>query len=131
MNEAIRQIHNTAMDLSQLARMKKHTLDGKVYSDYLKAAYELDLYALSKMDEPKSDNERLWKAMIIQSAGWLAFKCGYIEQAKRLAKTGLAIPTDGYVLSRLESLVAKANSELKKDDFSKDNASFSIYGFLS
>lgn len=131
MNEAIRQIHTTAMDLSELARMKKNTLEGKVYSDYLKAAYELEMYALSKMSEVESDNDQLWQASIIQSAGWLALKCGYAEQAKRLAEVGLAIPTDGYILSKLEKLKVEAKLLLEKKTAQKDNSLLSIYGLFS
>ncbi|MEN0050727.1 MAG: hypothetical protein AAF806_26915 [Bacteroidota bacterium] len=131
MNEAIRQIYSTAMDLSDLARIKRHTLDEKVYLDYLKAAYELELYALAKMDRPSSDNERIWQASIIQSAGWLALKCGQTEQAIRLAENGLKIPTDGYILSKLAQLKSEAIRKLEETHLQEQNAYFSIYGLLS
>ena len=112
MNETVRQIHNMAMELSQLAEMKK-AKDGAFdyYNNYMKAAYELELYAALKVKEP-SDNQ-FWRATLLRSAGWLAYQCGFFEQAKHLAEMGLELSADGYVRSKLEDLKNKAEENLK------------------
>ncbi|MFK7980463.1 MAG: hypothetical protein AB8G86_10805 [Saprospiraceae bacterium] len=112
MIDTILHIHNAAMDLVDLARLKKaKDGDNSVYNTYLKAAYELELYAANKFTQLESDNDFLWKASLLRNAGWLATKCGYYQQALRLTELGLKIPTDNYELSKLEDL--KQNIEEK------------------
>ena len=128
MNEAIQQIHNTAMDLSDLARVKKVKEGEAVYRQYLTAAYELELYAVSKIEENNDTNDQLWRAILLKSAGWLAYKYGYLEQAKRLADKGLSIKTNRYVLDKISALKITIEQGLKTQ---LPNNYHAYYGFLT
>jgi len=128
MNEAIQQIHNTAMDLSDLARIKKVKEGEAVYRQYLTAAYELELYAVSKIEENNDTNDQLWRAILLKSAGWLAYKHGYLEQAKRLADKGLSIKTNRYVLDKISALKTTIEQDLKTQ---LPNNYHTYYGFLT
>jgi hypothetical protein len=128
MNEAIQQIHNTAMDLSDLARVKKVKEGEAVYRQYLTAAYELELYAVSKIEENNDTNDQLWRAILLKSAGWLAYKYGYLEQAKRLADKGLSIKTNRYVLDKISALKTTIEQDLKTQ---LPNNHHTYYGFLT
>lgn len=128
MNDAIQQIHNTAMDLSDVARIKKVKEGEAVYRQYLTAAYELELYAVSRIEENDNPNDQLWRAILLKSASWLAYKCGYLEQAKRLAELGLTIKTDGYILNKLEDLKTRIEQDLKTQQ-PKNNHIY--HGFLT
>jgi len=128
MNEAIQQIHNTAMDLSDLARVKKVKEGEAVYRQYLTAAYELELYAVSKIEENNDTNDQLWRAILLKSAGWLAYKHGYLEQAKRLADKGLSIKTNRYVLDKISALKTTIEQDLKTQ---LPNNYHTYYGFLT
>jgi hypothetical protein len=128
MNEAIQQIHNTAMDLSDLARVKKVKEGEAVYRQYLTAAYELELYAVSKIEENNDTNDQLWRAILLKSAGWLAYKHGYLEQAKRLADKGLSIKTNRYVLDKISALKTTIEQDLKTQ---LPNNHHTYYGFLT
>ena len=71
MNDTILHIHNAAMDLVDLAKLKKAKGgDNSVYDTYLKAAYELELYAANKFSDLKSDNDFLWESIFIAKC-WL------------------------------------------------------------
>jgi hypothetical protein len=128
MNEAIQQIHNTAMDLSDLARIKKVKEGEAVYRQYLTAAYELELYAVSKIEENNDTNDQLWRAILLKSAGWLAYKYGYLEQAKRLADKGLSIKMNRYVLDKISALKITIEQDLKTQ---LPNNYHAYYGFLT
>lgn len=130
MDEAIRQIHNTAMDLSELAKLKRSREGEKIYQEYLKAAFELELYAAFKIKDNINPNDQLWRVTLLRSAGWLAFKCGYLEQAEQLVKLGLSINTDGYASSKLLDLQEKIQTTLtlKKENI---QTSRHIFGYLS
>lgn len=128
MNNAIQQIHNTAMDLADIAHIKKVKEGEAVYRQYLTAAYELELYAVSKMEENNDENDQLWKAILLKSASWLAYKCGYVEQAKRLVDKGLTIQTDNYITHKLNDLKNTIEEDLK----TKQNNNHQIlHGFLT
>lgn len=114
MIETIQQIHNTAMELSDLARIKKIKEGEVVYRKYLKAAYELEVYAASKLQAQPNLNDQLWRATLLRSASWLAYKCGYYKQAKNLVEMGLDIPADGYALAKLQELKAAAIHQLQQ-----------------
>jgi len=131
MVEAIRQIHNMAMELADLAKIKK-ARDGDVtfYDNYMKAAFELELYAATKVPINEQSNNQLWRAILLRSAGWLAYKCGYYEQALNLANQGLEIPTDEYALSKLRNLKEEVSKKLKKSKSRNRSKDFSISGSL-
>jgi len=131
MVEAIRQIHNTAMELSDLAKIKK-ARDGDIayYENYMKAAFELELYAAMKVEINTKPNDQLWRATLLRSAGWLAYKCGYYEQALSLAEIGLEIPTDEYALMKLENLKKAVTQKLKKKSERDKTSELLINGSL-
>lgn len=131
MDEAIRQIHNTAMDLSELAKIKQARDGIAVSKAYLKAAYELELYAISKLRNIENKDDLLWKHTLIQSAGWLALKCGYLEQAKQWVEEGVNMPVDGYAKAKMETLKHKVEAHLKERSSQKHQATSSILGFLA
>lgn len=134
MTEVIRQIHNAAMELADLARIKKaRDGDTSMYDNYLRAAYELELYAALKIKDNDIFNDQLWKANLLRSAGWLAYKCGYYEEAQSLAETGLKIPTDGYALSKLEDLKTAVEKKWKtlKQSSNQEASPSVIYGFFT
>lgn len=132
MVESTRQIHNVAMELADLARIKKlQNKNSSLPNNYLKAAYELELYAAMKIKENLDTNDQLWRATLLRSAGWLAYKCGYFEQALTLAEIGLEIPTDGYALAKLEELKKSVIEKLATAATTKNQpSSFIIQGFL-
>jgi len=116
MTNTILHIHNAAMDLVDLARVKKaRDGDTSAYAANMKAAYELELYAANKLIDLKDDNDLLWKASLLRNAGWLAEKCGLYHQALRLAELGLKIPADNYELSKLEELKQIVKNKLKSN----------------
>ena len=128
MTEEIRQIHNVAMDLADLARFSKD----KDVTSYLKAAYELELYAALRIKTDDNANNQIWRATLIRSAGWLALKCGYYEQAKSLAQMSLDIPTDDYSLGQLEDLKSTALEKLSEKTLKKPSSLvFLIHGYLA
>lgn len=131
MDEAIRQIHNTAMDLSELAKIKQARDGIAVSQTYLKAAYDLELYAISKLRDAENEEDLLWKHTLIQSAGWLALKCGYLEQAKQLVEEGMGILVDGYAKSKMQLLKEKVETNLKERSSQTDQGKSSILGFLA
>jgi len=131
MNDTILQIHNAAMDLVDLARIKKAKEgDTSSYTANMKAAYELELYAANKLSDLKNDNDLLWKASLLRNAGWLAEKCGYYKQALRLAELGLKISNDNYEISQLRDLKKKVKGHLLKVKTEKDKK-YAISGILS
>jgi len=134
MVEAIRQIHNAAMELSDIARIKKLAQpNDTTYKNYLKAAYELELYAAMKLKENGNENDQIWRATLLRSAGWLALKCGYLQHALYLADTGLSIPTDGYLLDKLTELKEQVIKKIKNknhENYDKKDAIVIIEGAL-
>ena len=130
MNDTIQHLHNAVMDLVDVAKIKEIRDGDKSNTDaYLKAAYELALYTANKLTKLENDNDILWKASLLRNAGWLAVKCGYYQQALRLAELGLSLPTDNYEIAQLKDL--KLEIEKKLNLQNKKNVTTSISGVLS
>lgn len=113
MTEAIRQIHNMAMELSDMAKVKS-AKDGQseYFKHYLAAAYDLELYAAMKIKEVKNEQDRHWKATLLRSAGWIAYQLDDFYQAQQLAILGLQIKTDPRLKKQLQQLLEQANEKL-------------------
>lgn len=126
MDDTIQYIHNVSMELFDKAKMEKmRGGDEEKINNYMKDAYDFALLAANKLTKLENDNDILWKASLLRSAGWLAVKCGHYRQALRLAELGLSFPTNSYETARLKELKLTVVEKLKQEDSVQKDVSIS------
>jgi len=121
-------LHDSAMEYMDIAEQSKIALDKKTYQEYLRKAFFLEKEAALRV--PLEKEETYWQSMLIRSAGWLAYECGYYLDAYNLSNWGLAGTPSAYEKESLESLHQKVQSKLGTKEIAT-KSSVHIYGMLA
>lgn len=112
MNKEIKLLHDTAMDFHDMSNMAKIKGDKMRQDSYLQIAYILEKEAALRYYT--SEKDTLWRFFLLRSAGWLAYYCGAIEDAKNLADMGLKSGATDIVKAELEELKEKINYKIEE-----------------
>lgn len=103
---SVKIIHEAAMEYYDLAKQAKMKGDHVTYREQLEKAYVLEKEAALTM--PEQPQNFMWRYILLRSAGWLAYHCGFFGEAKKLAEAGLAGNTPEHEKVQLEELFAAA-----------------------
>ena len=124
----VKTLHDSAMEYMDIAEQSKITKDTKSYQEYLKKAYILEKEAALRV--PIEKEESYWQSMLIRSAGWLAYECGFYLDAYNLSNWGLAGSPSAYEKESLKILNRKVKTKIKTKQ-NKENAALHLYGMLA
>jgi hypothetical protein len=103
--KTVRQLHDEAMQLAQLALVARHTGEIDRAAELSRQAYNIETKAASLVpDEPSSEPTR---SILYRSAASLALNCGEIREAERLSAIGLAGNPPDRIAAELRGLLKK------------------------
>lgn len=101
----VRQLHDEAMQLAQLALVAQHTGEIDRAVELSRRAYNLETKAASLVPDEASSEPT--KSILYRSAASLALNCGEIREAERLAAIGLIGNPPDRVAGELRDLLKK------------------------
>lgn len=103
----VSEIHNRAMQQASKAELAKLTGDRESVRDFLRSAYELEVSAAEKLRNRLSLEPT--RSVLFRSAAWLAFECGELREAERLACTGLSGNPPAQIADELREVIERVN----------------------
>ncbi|MCB9264995.1 MAG: hypothetical protein H6558_08220 [Lewinellaceae bacterium] len=128
--DSVKIIHEAAMEFYDLSKRAKAKGDHAVWKEYMERAYILEKEAALTM--PEQQNNFMWRYILLRSAGWLAFQCGFYQEAANLAELGLNGNPPAIEKGKLEDLLnsirQKAEAPSSASKTVKENK---ISGFLA
>jgi len=87
--QAIKDLHETAMEFVDFATRAKSRGDLSSYNHFIEQAFLLEKEATIKMYYHPKCKTKTWRYILLRSAGWLAFQAGKKEDAAYLVQLGL------------------------------------------
>ncbi|MCO6493554.1 MAG: hypothetical protein J5I98_34355 [Phaeodactylibacter sp.] len=128
--DSVKIIHEAAMEFYDLARRAKAKGDHGAWKEYMEKAYILEKEAALTM--PEQQNNFMWRYILLRSAGWLAFQCGFYQEAANLAELGLNGNPPAIEKSKLENLLKSIQQKtVAPEGASKAGKENKISGFLA
>ncbi len=126
-------LHDSAMEYMDIAEQSKIAKDAETYQENLKKAFFLEKEAALRV--PLEKEESYWQSMLLRSAGWLAYECGFYKDAYNLSNWGLAGVPSPYEKDSLKKLSNKAANKLNTGTKAKTgnhtSSALHLYGMLA
>jgi translation initiation factor IF-1 len=127
---SVKIIHEAAMEYYDQAKRAKIKGDSTAWRENLEKAYILEKEAALTM--PEQPQNYMWRYILLRSAGWLGYQCGYFEEAKKLAEAGLSGKAPTEEKAQLTQLKKAASKEIKQKTVSpRDKDSIQISGVFT
>jgi hypothetical protein len=105
--DSISEIHDKAMREAAKADLAKMMGDQESFQQLLRAAYELEMVAAEKVKNRLALEPT--RSVLFRSAAWLAFECGELREAERLACIGLSGNPPEEIADELREVFERAN----------------------
>lgn len=102
----VRDLHDQAMELAQLALVARHTGDPQRAAALAGQAYPLEAQAADGVPDDAATEPT--RGILYRSAAWLALDAGQPEEAIRLAERGLAGHPPAEIAAELNAALATA-----------------------
>lgn len=109
-----KELHDQAMDLVEVAILKRMSGDAEAVTRLYAEALELELSAISQLEKSEQIGEPTWSVMH-RSAGWMAFNSGQYRRAEKLASKALAGNPHSEIAEELRDLWKQANLHLRSE----------------
>jgi hypothetical protein len=104
---SISQIHDKAMQEAARAELAKLIGDEESVRHFLRTAYELEVAAAEKTIKRLALEPT--RSVLFKSAAWLAFECGELREAERLACIGLSGNPPDEIADELREVIERVN----------------------
>lgn len=86
--DSVRELHDKAMKLAQLAMVARHSQDFKRAEQLARQAYEYEAQAAELI--PLAESSEPTRSVLYRSAAWLAYQCKEFTVALKLIQKGLS-----------------------------------------
>ena len=106
---SVRELHNKAMELAQLAMVARHNLEWKKAESLAKRAYKYEAQAAELIPEDLESEPT--RSILYRSSASLAYQCKEFEIAQRLIAKGLSGYPPPQVEQELKDIYEQINFE--------------------
>ena len=110
----VRELHNKAMELAQIAMVARHNREWEKADKLSRQAYEHESQAAALIPEKESNEPT--RSILYRSAASLAFQCKEFSIAQKLVSKGLSGYPAPEVEQELKDLYEQTSKDINKDD---------------